>query len=155
MVRLVHRQQGLMVAPGNPLGLGGIEDLTRPGVRYVNRQRGAGTRVLLDHELTRRGHRPGATSRATPGRSPPTWRWPPPSPSGRADAGMGIMAAARAFGLDFVPVAEEPYDLVTTAATLEAGVLDPLLDLIGDAGFVASVEALGGYSTAETGRRIR
>ena len=52
-------------------------------------------------------------------------------------------------------MAEEPYDLVTTAATLEAGVLDPLLHLIGDAGFIASVEALGGYSTAETGRRIR
>jgi putative molybdopterin biosynthesis protein len=68
---------------------------------------------------------------------------------------MGILAAARAFGLDFVPVAEEPYDLVTTSATLAAGVLDPLLDLIGDPRFAASVEALGGYSTAETGRRIR
>ena len=68
---------------------------------------------------------------------------------------IALKAQARAFGLDFVPVAEEPYDLVTTAATLAAGVLDPLLDLIGDAGFIASVEALGGYSTAQTGRRIR
>ena len=56
VVRLVHREQGLMVAPGNPLRLGGIEDLTRPGVRYVNRQRGAGTRVLLDHRLAELRH---------------------------------------------------------------------------------------------------
>ena len=53
--RLVHRDQGLLVAPGNPLGLTGVDDLVRPGLRYVNRQRGAGTRVLLDHELGRRG----------------------------------------------------------------------------------------------------
>ena len=55
VVRLVHREQGLIVAPGNPLGLCGVEDLARPDLRYVNRQRGAGTRVLLDHELARRG----------------------------------------------------------------------------------------------------
>src|SRR5580700_10940488 len=55
IVRLVHREQGLLVAPGNPLGIGGIRDLTRPGLRYVNRQRGAGTRVLLDHELAKLG----------------------------------------------------------------------------------------------------
>jgi putative molybdopterin biosynthesis protein len=154
VVRLVHRQQGLMVAPGNPLGLRGIEDLTRPGLRYVNRQRGAGTRVLLDHELTRSGLDPVDVEGY--GREESTHLAVGAAvASGRADAGLGILAAARAFGLDFVPVAEEPYDLVTTVATLEAGVLEPLLDLIGDAGFAASVEALGGYSTAETGRRIR
>ena len=154
VVRLVHRQQGLMVAPGNPLGLRGIEDLTRPGLRYVNRQRGAGTRVLLDHELSRSGLDPVDVEGY--GREESTHLAVGAAvASGRADAGLGILAAARAFGLDFVPVAEEPYDLVTTAATLAAGVLDPLLDLIGDAGFIASVEALGGYSTAETGRRIR
>ena len=60
VVRLVHRDQGLMVAAGNPLGLKGIDDLARPGVRYVNRQRGAGTRVLLDHELRNRGISPDA-----------------------------------------------------------------------------------------------
>ena len=62
VVRLVHRDQGLLVAPGNPLGLTGIADLTRPGLRYVNRQRGAGTRVLLDHELGRLGVDPAAVS---------------------------------------------------------------------------------------------
>src|SRR5213078_3743169 len=60
VVRLVHRDQGLMVAVGNPLEVAGIDDLVRPGLRYVNRQRGAGTRVLLDHELTRRRIGPDA-----------------------------------------------------------------------------------------------
>ena len=83
-------------------------------LRYVNRQRGAGTRVLLDHELKRAGidRRP---STATSARSRPISRSRPRSPAGRADAGLGVMAAARAFGLDFVPVAREPFDLVMRA----------------------------------------
>jgi putative molybdopterin biosynthesis protein len=154
VIRLVHRQQGLLVAPGNPLDLVGVADLSRPGVRYVNRQRGAGTRVLLDHELARRGidpvdvdgyRREESTHLAVAAAVA----------SGRVDAGLGILAAARAFGLDFVPVADEPYDLVTTAEILEQGVLDPLLDLLADPVFAASIEALGGYSTAGTGRRVR
>jgi putative molybdopterin biosynthesis protein len=153
-IRLVHRQQGLLVAPGNPLGLVSVADLGRAGVRYVNRQRGAGTRVLLDHELGRHGVDPIDVDGY--GREESTHLAVAAAvAAGRADAGLGILAAARAFGLDFVPVAEEPYDLVTTPETLAEGVLDPLLDLIAEASFSASVEALGGYSTAETGRRIR
>ena len=110
----VHRDQGLIVAPGNPLGLAGIEDLTRAGVRYVNRQRGAGTRVLLDHELGRRGISPDAVDGYA--REEPTHLAVAAAvAAGRADAGLGIMAAARAFGLDFVPVTREPYDLVVAA----------------------------------------
>jgi putative molybdopterin biosynthesis protein len=154
VIRLVHRQQGLLVAPGNPLGLVSVADLGRAGVRYVNRQRGAGTRVLLDHELDR--HRVDPLDVDGYGREESTHLAVAAAvAAGRADAGLGILAAARAFGLDFVPVAEEPYDLVTTPETLAEGVLDPLLDLITEASFTASVEALGGYSTAETGRRIR
>jgi hypothetical protein len=63
VVRLVHREQGLLVAPGNPLGLNGVADLARPGLRHVNRQRGAGTRVLLDYELARAGILPDAVVR--------------------------------------------------------------------------------------------
>ncbi|HEY4314869.1 MAG TPA: molybdopterin biosynthesis protein [Actinomycetes bacterium] len=154
VIRLVHRQQGLLVAPGNPLGLGGVGDLIRSGVRYVNRQRGAGTRVLLDHELARLGLSADAVSGYE--REESTHLAVAAAvTSGRADAGLGILAAARAFGLDFVPVTEEPYDLVTTEAVLATGVLDPLLELMADPAFRSSVEALGGYSTAETGRRIR
>ena len=75
VVRLVHRDQGLMVAAGNPLGLAGIGDLARDGVRYVNRQRGAGTRVLLDHELGLRGDQPRCHRRLRPrGAHPPGGR---------------------------------------------------------------------------------
>ncbi|HEX6919475.1 MAG TPA: substrate-binding domain-containing protein, partial [Actinomycetes bacterium] len=154
VVRLVHREQGLMVAPGNPLGLTGVADLGDARVRYVNRQRGAGTRVLLDRELARAGVRPEDVTGYQ--REEHTHLAVAAAVSaGRADAGLGILAAARAFGLDFVPVAREPYDLVTTPEILDGGILDPLLDLLADPGFGARVEDLGGYSTAETGRRIR
>ena len=154
VVRLVHREQGLLVAPGNPLGLTGIEDLARPGVRYVNRQRGAGTRVLLDHLLTGLGIAPDAI--AGYAREEPTHLAVAAAvAAGRADAGLGIMAAAAPFGLDFVPVAHEPYDLVVAPGALDGSQLAPLWSLLGDPGFQASVEALGGYSAREMGRRLR
>jgi putative molybdopterin biosynthesis protein len=153
VIRLVHREQGLIVAAGNPLGITGIEDLCRPGLRYVNRQRGAGTRVLLDHELRQRDiaaddilgyHREEHTHLAVAAAVA----------AGRADAGLGILAATRPFGLDFVPVAQEPYDLVVTQEAYHSGVLAPLWALLADEKFRASVEALGGYSSAETGLRV-
>jgi putative molybdopterin biosynthesis protein len=154
VIRLVHRDQGLIVAPGNPLGLAKIDDLTRPGLRYVNRQRGAGTRVLLDHELARRGIDPAEV----PGylREEHTHLAVAAAvAAGRADVGMGILAAARAFGLDFVPVTQEPYDLVLRIDSLVDGRLQPLLALLDCPRFREQVEALGGYSCAETGLRIR
>ena len=154
VVRLVHRDQGLLVAPGNPLGLTGIGDLTRPGLRYVNRQRGAGTRVLLDHELAQRGIDPAEVSGYT--REEHTHLAVAAAiAAGRADTGMGILAAARAFGLDFVPVAREPYDLVMRTSVLEDELLAPLWGLLERPDFQNGVEKLGGYSCAETGRRIR
>ena len=154
VIRLVHRDQGLMVGRDNPSGITGIEDLIRPELHYVNRQRGAGTRVLFDHELSRRGldakqvsgyqreeHTHLAVAAAVA--------------AGRADAGMGILAAARAFGLDFIPVAREPYDLVLRASTVDDELLAPLWTLLQQPDFQAQVESLGGYSCAETGRRIR
>lgn len=153
VVRLVHREQGLIVAPGNPLGLRGLDDLARPGLRYVNRQRGAGTRVLLDHELRRRGLAPGEVSGYE--REEHTHLAVAAAvAAGRADAGLGILAAARAFGLDFVPVVQEPYDLVLTREAHDSGVLDPLWALLADRKFLDSVEALGGYSCTQTGTRL-
>jgi putative molybdopterin biosynthesis protein len=144
----------LIVARGNPAGITGIEDLARPELRYVNRQRGAGTRVLLDHELSRRGldaaqisgysreeHTHLAVAAAVA--------------AGRADTGMGILAAARAFGLDFIPIAREPYDLVLRASSVDDELLAPWWALLQQPEFQAQVESLGGYSCAETGRRIR
>nr|MBA2644279.1 molybdopterin biosynthesis protein [Solirubrobacterales bacterium] len=154
VIRLLHRDQGLIVAPGNPLGISGVEDLTRPGLRYVNRQRGAGTRVLLDHELTRHEIAPEQVSGYE--REEHTHLAVAAAvAAGRVDCGLGVLAAARAFELDFVPVAREPYDLVMAADTVDDPALAPLWALLEDPEFRAEVEALGGYSTAETGRRIR
>ena len=155
VIRLVHREQGLLVAPGNPLSLRDVADLARPGLRYVNRQRGAGTRVLLDYELARTGIDPDAI--AGYGREEPTHLAVAAAiASGRADCGMGVLAAARAFDLDFVPVTSEPYDLVLELKSLDDPVLAPFWELLSSSdGFRAAVEALGGYDTAEMGRRIR
>ena len=150
VVRLVHREQGLIVVAGNPTGTTSIEDVAERGLRYVNRQRGAGTRVLLDHELARRGISPEAivgyereehTHLAVAAAVA----------AGRADCGLGLLAAARAFGLDFVPVAQEPYDLVFEPDPI----LEPLWALLESDDFRRAVTDLGGYDTTETGRRIR
>ena len=154
VVRLVHREQGLIVAPGNPLAVNGIGDLSRDGLRYVNRQPGAGTRVLLDYELGRAGIDPESITGYE--REEPTHLAVAAAiAAGRSDAGMGVRAAARAFGLDFVPVAQEPYDLVLERESLELPLLQPFWALLEDPAFRRSVETLGGYDTAETGRRIR
>jgi putative molybdopterin biosynthesis protein len=153
VVRLTHREQGLIVAPGNPLNLTGIEDLARPGLTYVNRQRGAGTRVLLDHLLQRRGIEPGEVDGYA--REEHTHLAVAAAVAAdRADCGLGVLAAARAFGLDFVPITKEPYDLVLERAALDADLLAPFWDLLGSPQFRAEVDALGGYDTSEMGRRI-
>jgi putative molybdopterin biosynthesis protein len=153
-VRLTHREQGLIVAPGNPLGLTGIGDLARPELRYVNRQRGAGTRVLLDHELARSGIEPDAV-RGYAREEHTHLAVAAAVAAGRADCGLGVLAAARAFGLDFVPVAKEPYDLVLDRRSMEEELLAPLWDLLASPAFGEAVTRLGGYDTAEMGRRIR
>ena len=154
VVRLVHREQGLIVRPGNPLGLRDVADLGRPGLRYVNRQRGAGTRVLLDHEMRRRGLSPEDVDGYA--REEHTHLAVAAAVAAdRADCGLGILAAARAFGLDFVPVTREPYDLVVAPGALDDPLLAPLWTLLQSGSFRSAVEALGGYSTEQMGVRIR
>ncbi|MGH3766008.1 MAG: molybdopterin biosynthesis protein [Pseudonocardiaceae bacterium] len=153
VIRLVHREQGLIVAAGNPLEITGIDDLRRPGFRYVNRQPDAGTRVLLDCELRGRGIEPGGIAGYQ--REERThFAVAAAVAAGRADAGMGIRAAARLHGLGFVPVTQEPYDLVLTRAAYHSALLAPLWALLTDQSFHAAIEALGGYSCAETGRVV-
>jgi putative molybdopterin biosynthesis protein len=154
VVRLVHREQGLIVAPSNPTEITGIEDLAERGLRYVNRQRGAGTRVLLDHELAQRGISPEAIAGYE--REEHTHLAVAAAvAAGRADCGLGVLAAARAFGLDFVPVAQEPYDLVLLKDSTDDELLAPLWALLESEDFRAAVTNLGGYDTTEMGRQIR
>jgi putative molybdopterin biosynthesis protein len=153
VVRLVHRDQGLIVAVGNPTGATGIEDVPVRGLRYVNRQRGAGTRMLLDHELARLDIEPSAIDGYQ--REEHTHLAVAAAvAAGRADCGLGVLAAARAFGLDFVPVAREPYDLVLLKDSIEDPLLAPLWSLLEDDEFRRAVTDLGGYDTTEMGRRI-
>jgi putative molybdopterin biosynthesis protein len=153
VVRLAHREQGLIVASGNPLELADLEDLVRENVRYVNRQRGAGTRVLLDHELARRSIR-SESVRGYEREEPTHLAVAAAVAAGRADAGLGVLAAARAFDLGFVPVANEPYDLVLERENARGELLAPLWSLLESSEFRSEVEGLGGYDTAEMGRRI-
>ena len=153
VVRLAVREQGLLVASGNPLGLGGLSDLARAKARYVNRQPGSGTRALLDYELAHEGIAP--TSIVGYEREEQTHLAVAASvAAGRSDCGLGILAAARAFGLGFVPLRREPFDLVLNADSLLDSMLGPLWDLLSSVSFQASVRALGGYDTTETGTRI-
>ena len=153
VVRLVHRDQGLIVAPGNPTGVTGIEDVAERGVRYVNRQRGAGTRMLLDHRLAQHDIEP-STIDGYQREEHTHLAVAAAVAAGRADCGLGVLAAARAFGLDFVPVAKEPYDLVLLEDSLGDELLAPLFELLDTPDFREAVDALGGYDTAEMGRRI-
>jgi len=150
VVNLVRREQGLIVAPGNPKGLHGLEDLTRPDVRYINRQQGAGTRVLLDYRLRRLGVRPARIAGYE--REEHTHMAVAVAvASGIADAGLGIRQAAVALGLGFLPLEVEDYDLVLlrTFADTEAG--QRLLAAVRSPEFAAAVGRLAGYSTEHSG----
>ena len=151
LLGFVQREQGLIVPRGNPKGIRGWADLARPDVVFINRQRGAGTRVLLDYRLKGAGIDP----RAIQGYDRQEFTHLAVAAavaSGAADCGLGILAAARALDLDFVPLDHERYDLVIPAAFYESDVLAPLLAIVRDPAFAARVDALGGYATPQMGR---
>ncbi|MBQ7092704.1 MAG: molybdopterin biosynthesis protein, partial [Clostridia bacterium] len=153
LIRCVGRQQGLMVQKGNPLGLRGFEDVAKEGVRYVNRQKGSGTRILADYlcikekldksaiygydreELT---HTSVAIQIA----------------SGSGDAGMGIYSAAKLYGLDFLPVCIEEYDLLIPDFAYDTPMVRQMLDTMKSDEFKARLDALGGYTLEGIGEEI-
>ncbi len=151
LVHLAYREQGLMVAPGNPKGIRGVEDLVREDVTIVNRQRGAGTRVLLDHLLAGAGISPQEV-RGYDRQEFTHTAVAAAVASGSADCGLGIRAAARALGLDFVPLTEEPYELAVPRERYEDEVVQRALEVITPRDFARAVEALGGYSLRDTGK---
>jgi putative molybdopterin biosynthesis protein len=151
LVTLVHRWQGLMLAKGNPKKIRGIEDLTRADVSFINRQAGSGTRILLDYELQKMG----LDASKIPGYRSEEYTHMSVAmavTSGRADVGLGILAAAQALDLDFIPVTRERYDLVIPTALLEDERMTLLLDIIRSQRFIEQVLALGGYEVEETGK---
>lgn len=153
LVALVGREQGLIVPKGNPAGLAGLGDLVRPGVRFINRQRGAGTRVLLDYELGLLNIRPEQI--AGYGQEEYTHLAVAAAvASGRADCGLGIPAAAQALGLDFVPLFHERYDLAVPLQFAQEPLLAPLFEVMADPRFRQEVAALPGYDVSVMGKVI-
>jgi len=152
LVNLAYREQGFLVPPGNPEGIAGFEDIAARGLRFINRQRGAGTRILTDLELKKKGIDPG---RITGYEHEEYTHMNVASAvaSVLADAGMGIRAAARALNLDFVPVAKERYDLIIPAVHRHDPKVERLLAIIEhDCDFRETVEGLGGYDLKDCGR---
>jgi putative molybdopterin biosynthesis protein len=143
-VGLVWRQQGLMVAPGNPKSIGGWVDLGRPDVAFVNRQRGSGSRVLLDYRLAQAGVAP-ASVRGYRREEYTHWAVAMAVQSGLADCGLGIRSAAAALGLDFIPLEEEEFDLLIPEEHLDLPALRALLETTESQRFRERVLALGGY----------
>jgi putative molybdopterin biosynthesis protein len=150
LVMLAGREQGWIVPPGNPKDISSWVDAARLDVTLVNRQRGAGTRVLLDYELGRLGIAPGGV-RGYDHEEYTHLAVAAAVASGAADAGLGIQAAARALRLDFVPLAHESYELVIPRPHYESNLLRPLLDLLQDGVFRAAVAAMPGYEVGEMG----
>ncbi|MDK2871925.1 MAG: molybdopterin molybdotransferase [bacterium] len=147
VIKLVYREQGLMIRPGNPKGVKGLSDLVREDITFVNRQRGSGTRILLDYLLKREGIIPSSIK----GYEDEEFTHLSVAirvASGSADVGMGIYAAAKAMGLDFIPLFEEEYDLVTLKEYLDLPFLKALLSIIDSETFKNRVLSLGGYRWA-------
>jgi putative molybdopterin biosynthesis protein len=151
LVTLVGREQGWIVRPGNPKRMAGWADAARPDIAIANRQRGAGTRVLLDYELGRAGIDP-AQVQGYEREEYTHLAVAAAVASGAVDAGLGINAAARALGLDFVPLAREQYELIIPRIHAESPLLRPLLDMLHDDAFRAAVDALPGYDVSGMGK---
>jgi putative molybdopterin biosynthesis protein len=151
VINLAIRHQGLIVAKGNPKAIRGVTDLAREGVTFINRQRGAGTRILLDYHLKTAGILPAQVAGYDKEEST-HMAVAVNVLTGTADCGLGIFAAAQALGLDFVPLARERYDLLIPSAYLDDPRIATLLSVIRDPAFKTRIEAMGGYETTLTGQ---
>ena len=151
LVHLAGREQGLLVAPGNPFGVEGLADLAQPGLRFVNRQAGSGTRMLFEMMLAARGIAPEAihgwnTAELTHSAVAAYIA------SGMADVGFGMRIAAEQFKLGFIPLAHERYFFALHTDTLEDGLMTRLLAVLREPAYHQRVAALPGYDAIHTGR---
>jgi putative molybdopterin biosynthesis protein len=150
LIGFASRRQGLMVAPGNPLAFNALRDLARGGVRFVNRERGTGTRIVLEELLASAGV--ALESIAGHDRTEPSHRAVAQAvASASADVAFGIEAAAHACGLDFVPLAEERYFLVTLAEHLDRPAIVALRAALISPDWQAALAALPGYAPQASG----
>jgi len=153
LINLATRRQGIITAPGNPKNLLTIEDLAKSNVRFVNRQFGSGTRILLDlllkqHEVDSRriaGYASGETTHAAIAAY---------IASGMADAGFGLEAAARRMGQDFIPIVNERYFLICSKDTLASPIVSRIREVLSGAHFRAAAASLPGIDTTQAGTTV-
>jgi putative molybdopterin biosynthesis protein len=146
-------QEGIVIARGNPKGIRGIEDLARKDIKIVNREPGSGSRFLLDSHLQRFGIEPRIVKgyqEIAGGHLPAAWQ----VKNGMADCCLATKTAACVFGLDFIPLQSERYDLVLHNRNLSHPSVQILLDTLGRASFRRELEGLGGYDTRIAGDRL-
>ena len=153
LVRCVGRQQGLMLQPGNPLGITSFADIARDGLRYVNRQKGSGTRILTDWLCRKEGVDPDRVYGYE--REELTHNAVAVQIAGdSADAGMGIWSAARLYGLDFLPICVEEYDLLIPEKVWNSNLVKQLICTLKSDAFKTRLEAMGGYTLDRPGEII-
>jgi putative molybdopterin biosynthesis protein len=147
---LVTREQGLIIQKGNPKGIRGIGDLTNDGIAFINRQPGSGTRILFDYKLKEMSMDPSRIN-GYENEEYTHMNVAVAVLNGMADVGMGIMAAARALNLDFIPVLKEQYDLVIPSSFVDDPKIQLLIDITRSKDFRDRVKGLGGYNPAKSG----
>lgn len=153
VIGLVGREQGLMVRKGNPKGIKSLETLGRKDVRFVNRQRGAGTRILLDYHL----ELAGVANDTIQGYDEEEYTHLAVAAavaSGRADCGLGIAAAAAALDLAFIPLFEERYDLIVPEDVYGSELMAPVWTVLARSDFREAIEGLPGYDTVRLGKQV-
>ncbi|MBS8265925.1 helix-turn-helix domain-containing protein [Mesobacillus boroniphilus] len=153
VMRLASREQGLIVAKGNPKNISGVKDLARNDVKIINRQKGAGTRFLLDSFLANEKIEPSAVK----GYENEEWTHLGAAAHisrGTADAAFGIKCAASQLGLDFIPATREQFDIVFRWTPENKGALKHLIDLIQLTNFKESIAELDGYNAEDFGKII-
>jgi putative molybdopterin biosynthesis protein len=153
VVNLAHREQGLFLKKGNPLGIRSLKDLARKKAVFINRQDGSGTRVLMDFMLKENSLDPAEISGYA--RIAHTHMEVALAVfGGSADSGMGIRAAAQLLGLDFIPVAHERFDLIIPEKYYSTEAVATLCSSLRSADFKACVTHMGGYETSDTGKIV-
>ena len=153
LVRCVGRQQGMMVAKGNPLGIEAFADIAKPGVRYVNRQRGSGTRILTDY-LCKQNELDTAAIYGYDREELTHTSVAAQIVSGSADAGMGIYSAAKLYDLDFIPICIEEYDLIVPDHAWDTPQVRAMLETMKSDAFREKILSLGGYTVENPGEII-
>ncbi|HBN55629.1 MAG TPA: molybdopterin biosynthesis protein [Lachnospiraceae bacterium] len=150
LVECVGRTQGIMAAKGNPKNITGIDSLTAPGIRYVNRQKGSGTRILMDY-LCKKNHLDTSAVYGYDREEFTHTSVAAQIASGSADAGMGIYSAAKMYDLSFIPVCTEQYDLLIPDSAWDTPLVQELIRILKSDAFAGKLKELGGYTLQSPG----